>query len=275
MGGNLGETVKQLASDFSAQSDSITVQTSYKGSYYETLNAVTSAIWAGNPPAIAQVVDLGSRLAVDSGQFEAIETVLPDIDWGRYHDPVIDYYTWNGQVQSLPFNSSNPILYINEDMFREVGLDPSDPPANFEEIRSASQAIVGNTDAEKGITFANISWFPEQWFAQANEPLVNNGNGRDGDPTEINLDTDVADRIFNWWTDMYDDDLYLHAGIGAWGPPSRRSSTRRPSCTSPQRPASPTPPRAPPRRGSISAPPTIRCRMTPAPAWSSGGRRCG
>jgi sn-glycerol 3-phosphate transport system substrate-binding protein len=120
-------------------------------------------------------------------------------------------------VQSLPFNSSNPILYYNKDMFAEAGLDPSSPPANLAEIRSASEAIVQNTDAEKGITFANVSWFPEQWFAQANETLVNNGNGRDGDPTEINLDKDVADRIFRWWANMFEDDLYLNAGVGGWG----------------------------------------------------------
>ncbi|SHH57704.1 carbohydrate ABC transporter substrate-binding protein, CUT1 family [Halobaculum gomorrense] len=218
MGGNLGQTVNELASEFSKQSDSVTVEPSYKGSYYETLNATTSAIKAGKPPTVAQIVDLGSRLAIDSGAFATIEDVMGDtVDWSRYHDPVIDYYTWNGKVQSLPFNSSNPILYINTDAFEAAGLDPSNPPANFAEVKRAARALVDEGVTEKGITFANVSWFPEQWFAEANETLVNHGNGRKDDPTEIHLDKPVASDIFSWWTEMYDEGLYLHAGKGGWG----------------------------------------------------------
>ncbi|WP_233740892.1 ABC transporter substrate-binding protein [Halobaculum saliterrae] len=219
MGGNLGETVEALASDFNEQSDSVTVETSYKGSYTETLNAVTSAIGAGEAPELAQIVDLGSRLAIDSGAFVPMEEALPSdrIDWSDFQDPVIDYYSFDDTVHSLPFNSSNPIFYYNKDMFEEAGLDPESPPATFEEIRAASETVVSKGVAEQGITFANVSWFPEQWFAEAGEPLVNEQNGRAGDPTEINLDTDVASQIFSWWSDMYDEGLYNHAGVGAWG----------------------------------------------------------
>jgi sn-glycerol 3-phosphate transport system substrate-binding protein len=148
-----------------------------------------------------------------------MEEALPSdrMTWSDFQDPVIDYYSFDDTVYSLPFNSSTPILYINRDMFEAAGLDPSDPPGTFAEIRAASEALVSETDAEQGITWANVAWFPEQWFAEAGQPYVNQENGRAGDPTEINLDTDVADRIFTWWSDMYDDGLYNHAGKGAWG----------------------------------------------------------
>ncbi len=219
MGGNLGETVKALASDFNEQSDSVTIETSYKGSYTETLNAVTSAIGAGEAPALAQIVDLGCRLAIDSGAFVPMEEALPDgrVNWQDFQDPVRNYYTFDDTIYSLPFNSSNPILYINADLFSEAGLDPSSPPSTLAEVRQASAALVDETDAEQGITWANVSWFPEQWFAEAGEPLVNKQNGRADDPTELNLDTQIASEIFTWWSDMYDDGLYNHAGKGGWG----------------------------------------------------------
>ncbi|WP_134671788.1 ABC transporter substrate-binding protein [Halorussus marinus] len=218
MGGNLGETVDALAEDFNEQSDGVTVETSYKGSYTETLNAVTSAIGAGEAPDLAQIVDLGCRLAIDSGAFEPMEEALPSdrIDWSDFQDPVINYYSFDDTVYSLPFNSSTPIFYYNKDKFAEAGLDPESPPTTFEGIRAASETVVDQGVAEQGITFANVSWFPEQWFAEAGVPLVNEENGRADDPTEINLDTDTADRIFGWWADMYDDGLYNHAGKGAW-----------------------------------------------------------
>jgi len=219
MGGNLGETVDALAADFNEQSSGVTVETSYKGSYDETLNAVTSAIGAGEAPELAQIVDLGSRLAIDSGAFVPMEEALPSdrIDWSDFQDPVIDYYSFDDTVYSMPFNSSNPIFYYNKDMFEEAGLNPESPPSTLAEIREASETIVDQEIAEQGITFANVSWFPEQWFAEANVPLVNEENGRAGDPTEINLNTDTADRVFGWWADMHADGLYNHAGVGNWG----------------------------------------------------------
>lgn len=219
MGGNLGETVDALATDFNEQSDSVTIETSYKGSYDETLNAVTSAIGAGEAPELAQIVDLGSRLAIDSGAFEPMEEALPSdrIDWSDFQDPVIDYYSFDDTVYSMPFNSSNPIFYYNKNMFEEAGLDAESPPTTLEGVRQASETVVNQGIAEQGITFANVSWFPEQWFAQANEPLVNQQNGRADDPTEVNLDTGTADRIFSWWNDMHADGLYNHAGVGGWG----------------------------------------------------------
>jgi len=220
MGGNLGETVDQLATDFNAQSDGITVETSYKGDYYETLNSVTSAIKAGTAPAIAQILDLGATLAIDSGAFQPIGEVM-DIDWSRYHDPVIEYYTFDDTVHSLPFNSSNPILYYNKDAFEQAGLDPEDPPGSFGEVRTAAEKLVESGATEQGISIPNVSWMPEQWFAEDGQPLVNEGNGREGDPTEINLDTDTAERVFSWWTEMYEDDLYPHTGVGDWGAASQ------------------------------------------------------
>jgi sn-glycerol 3-phosphate transport system substrate-binding protein len=219
MGGGLGETVDALAADFNEQSSNVTVETSYKGSYGETLNAVTSAIGAGEAPELAQIVDLGSRLAIDSGAFVPMEEALPSdrIDWSDFQDPVIEYYSFDDTVYSMPFNSSNPIFYYNKDMFKEAGLDPESPPSTLAGVREASETVVDQGVAEQGITFANVSWFPEQWFAQANTPLVNEQNGRATDPTEVNLDTETADRVFSWWADMHADGLYNHAGVGKWG----------------------------------------------------------
>jgi len=219
MGGNLGETVDSLAKQFNEQSDSVQVETSYKGDYNETLNAVTSAVKSGQAPELAQIVDLGARLAIDSGAFVPMEEALPAdrINWNDFQDEVIRYYSFDDTVYSLPFNSSTPIFYYNKDMFDEAGLDTESPPTTMAEIKDVGQTLVDEGVCEKGITFANVSWFPEQWFTEMDVPLVNNENGRAGDPTEIRLDGDAAERIFGWWTEMYDEDLYIHAGKGGWG----------------------------------------------------------
>jgi sn-glycerol 3-phosphate transport system substrate-binding protein len=39
-----------------------------------------------------------------------------------------------GEVWSIPFQRSTPVLYYNKDLFKEVGLDPNKPPANRQEL---------------------------------------------------------------------------------------------------------------------------------------------
>ncbi|UCH26394.1 MAG: extracellular solute-binding protein, partial [Trueperaceae bacterium] len=81
------------------------------GSYRETLQAAVLAARQGNPPHLAQLFEVGSQLAVDSGIFEPIGNVGGGIDLSDYIEPVINYYTIDGAVNSIPFNSSSPILY--------------------------------------------------------------------------------------------------------------------------------------------------------------------
>ena len=117
----------------------------------------------------------------------------------------------------VPFNSSNPVLCINRDKFEAAGLDPDDPPETFAEVRETSQQLVNAGVADYGITFANYSWFVEQWFAEAGQELVNEQNGRAGVPDEAYLDSQFGQDFFSWWTEMEADGLYFNSGIKARG----------------------------------------------------------
>ncbi len=218
MGGQRGQTLERMVENFNSQSDDITVTPVFKGSYGETVNAAISAVRAGEAPAIVQVLNVSSKLVRDSGQFQPMESLVGDqVDWSRFHDAVLNYYRWDGQVQALPFNTSNPILYYNKDAFSEAGLDPEAPPTSFAGVRDAAEALVNEGVTETGLTFKNTSWYVEQWFATQNQVLVNEENGRAGDADEIFLDSDASHEIYDWLTDLHSDDLFTISGGGAGG----------------------------------------------------------
>lgn len=218
MGGARGETLSSLVDEFNNQSDGVEVTTSYKGGYYENINATISAIQAGNPPAITQVLNVASKLAFDSGAFEPAEAIVGDrINWDRFYDPVVGYYTWEDTVQAVPFNESNPLLYYNKDAFEAAGLDPESPPRTYTEIEQAAQTLMDEGVTDSGLVFKNTSWYPEQWFAEQNQVLVNNGNGREGDADEIFLTSDAGLRTYRWLVDMHENDRLLIAGGGEGG----------------------------------------------------------
>lgn len=66
MGGQLGETVNQLATDFNASQSDYKLTPVYKGSYTETLTAGIAAFRAGQAPNILQVFDAGAATIMSS-----------------------------------------------------------------------------------------------------------------------------------------------------------------------------------------------------------------
>jgi sn-glycerol 3-phosphate transport system substrate-binding protein len=217
MGGAKALLLHDLAHEFEQQYGGLHFRLSSLGSYDGVLDETIAASADGAGPDIAQINEIGSMQARQSGAFKPAQEVVPGRSIDALADSVRDYYTIDGTLHSIPFNSSNPILCLNRDLFERAGLNPDDPPATFDEVRAASEQLVEAGVVDYGITFANYSWFVEQWFAEAGQELVNAANGRAGVPDEACLDSEFGRDLFQWWTDMEADELYRNPGIKARG----------------------------------------------------------
>ncbi len=203
--------IEDRATEWNDMNPDFRVVTERKGSYRETLQAAALAARPGDAPHLVQLFEVGSQLAVDSGIFKPVGEVggIPADD---YIEPVLNYYTINGEIYSIPFNSSSPILYYNKDKMEEAGLDPDDPPETYGEvIEMLEEAQEAGVEGAK-IGFNLHSWFFEQWMAQQGATLVNNDNGRGGLATEVNLTSDAAYTIVNWIDELNRNDMYTYTG---------------------------------------------------------------
>lgn len=203
--------VQARADEYNKAHPGVKVVPSYKGSYNDSLQATILAGRQGKPPALVQIFEVGSQLALDSGMFQPIGGI-GNVDFSDYLKPVINYYTINGKVNSLPFNSSSPVLYYNKDLMKKAGLDPKNPPTTFGAMQKACAKIEA---ANLGATCFGMSlngWFVEQWMAQQGATLLNNGNGRQGRATATNLDSAAAKKIFDFFKTMNDRKWYTYSG---------------------------------------------------------------
>ena len=134
---------RKLANDFNASQDKCYVEPIYQGSYDDSLNKLKAGLQTKDMPAVVQLFDIGTRLMVD---LKVATPVQDFIDKEKYDvsdlEPnVLAYYTVDGKQWSMPFNTSNPMLYYNKDMFKAAGLDPEKPPRTFAELADyAAQA---------------------------------------------------------------------------------------------------------------------------------------
>jgi sn-glycerol 3-phosphate transport system substrate-binding protein len=109
----------------------------FKGTYAETLTAGIAAFRAGEQPAILQVFEVGTgTMMAAAGAVYPVYQLMAD--QGEPFDPngflpsVVGYYTDpEGNMLSMPFNSSTPILYYNRNVFEAAGLDPNTPPRDL------------------------------------------------------------------------------------------------------------------------------------------------
>jgi len=224
MGGWRIEVLERMAADFNAIFPQYEVVPEFKGGYRDVLNAAVAAAKTGAPPGVVQIFEVGTRMAIDAGIFEPAQKVIEEcgleVDWSQYIPATMSYYTIDGVVYSFPFNSSNPILYYNKDIFEKAGIELPRKPT-FEDIYEAAKKIVEGGYATYGITWPVHSWFIEQWFAEQGQDLVDNENGQAGRPTQTYLLSDAAKRIFEWWGYLYKDGLYAPTSFEAWGEAKR------------------------------------------------------
>ena len=216
--GWIEDRITAFNEQLAAEGSTYRVEGSYKGSYRETLEAAVLAARQGNPPHLVQLFEVGSQLAVDSGIFRAIDGFGGGIDLSDYIEPVLNYYTIGDRVYSIPFNSSSPIIYGNETLLERAGLSTERLPETFGELLEACATAEAAGVTESCITFPLHTWFFEQWVAQQGEPLVNNGNGRDGRATEVLLTSDAALRVGQFMKDLADGGYYSYTGrLEDWG----------------------------------------------------------
>jgi sn-glycerol 3-phosphate transport system substrate-binding protein len=214
-GGGRTAFIERMVADFNFTHPTIEVNVEYKGSYRDTLNAAILASKQNQSPHVVQIFEVGSQLALDTGIFTPFQDFITPDDYAMLDDyiqPVANYYTIEGKFNSVPWNSSNPILYYNKDLFRKAGLDPENPPATFGEVMAAAEKIVSSGAAPKAITWPLHTWFVEQWISMQGELLANNENGRTARATDIYVDSAAMKRVMNWWKELYDKEYYAYSG---------------------------------------------------------------
>ncbi len=190
--------------------------------YEPLLDAYTLAQEQGNPPEVIQLFEVGTQFALDSGWFRAVSEIVAGREeiGGQavaFDDivPVVSgYYTIGGDWSSVPWNTSTPIFYANTNLMEQAGVEAI--PTTWQELEAACEQFQPLKEAGTiagCITWPNHGWFYEQWLAQQNELLVNNGNGREGRPSEVNLTSDASVNIVQFHKDMYDKGYYVYSGV--------------------------------------------------------------
>jgi sn-glycerol 3-phosphate transport system substrate-binding protein len=149
---------------------------------------------------------------IDSGWITPVEDLLAadkSFNKADLEPTLVGYYSVDNKLQSMPFNSSTPILYYNKTAFKAAGLDPEKAPKTFAEIAEYSKKLVKKDAAGKvsqyGFSMAIYGWFFEQLIAKQGELYANNTNGRTQKATAVEFDKNGAGlNLLKEWKKLVD-----------------------------------------------------------------------
>ncbi|GHF51290.1 ABC transporter substrate-binding protein [Deinococcus metalli] len=206
-----GGWIQDRASEYNKAHPGIQVMPTFKGSDNDLITATILSARQNTPPALTQIFEGGSQLALDSGVFQPVSGIKT-VDFSDYIKPVINFYTIGGKVNSLPFNSSSPVLYYNKTLMKQAGLDPKRPPTTFGGLLADCKKIEAAKLGVKCFGMSLNGWFIENWMAEQGQPFLNNDNGRSGRATATNLDTPAARTIFAFFKTLQDNGYYSYTG---------------------------------------------------------------
>ena len=219
MGGALGQKVEAIAAAFNATQDEFEVVAINRGNYTETMTSAIAAFRAGEQPHIVQVFEVGTATMMSAGG--AIKPVYELMaESGKAFDPdaflkaVTGYYTNDdGQMLSMPFNSSTPVLYYNKEKFAQAGLDPESPPQTWPEMAEASRQLISSGAASCGFSTAWQSWVQlENFSARHDVAFASKNNGFGGLDTELTINSPTHVRHIQAFADWSKEDIFKYGG---------------------------------------------------------------
>ena len=146
VGGPLTKVIDGYARQFEKEHPGIKVNPIYAGNYDDARIKALAALKAGQsaPLSVLYSIDLYELIEQDVIlPWDDVATSAADKAWLKVFYPALMMNgIYKGKVYGIPFQRSTIVLYWNKDAFKEAGLDPEKPPANWNEMAQMAAKLV-------------------------------------------------------------------------------------------------------------------------------------
>jgi multiple sugar transport system substrate-binding protein len=127
----------------------------------------------------------------------------PVLDRNDFYSVTLDAFTYKGQLQCIPQNLSSPVIYYNEALFVEAGVDFPEPGWTLDDFLTTAKALTRDRDGDGkldqwgfGSEIETIRLAPFIW-SNGGE-ILNTAQ----DPYELQLGSNETRDAIRWFVDL-------------------------------------------------------------------------
>ncbi|RWR11303.1 extracellular solute-binding protein [Sinirhodobacter populi] len=217
MGGANEQVINQVAQKFNESQSACAITPVSKGTYEEALASGIAAFRSKEQPNILQVFDAGAATIINAkGATIPAEDILSQNGHKLDRDAFINgvryfYADADGKFIGMPFNSSAPIMYVNDEAMQKAGVEPPKTWQDFEKIAPKLKEA-----GYIGMTASQLTWmFFENFFSRNNIQMASNNNGYDSfQGTTLNATNPELIAFFEKLKDWHDKGYFGYYGAG-------------------------------------------------------------
>ena len=213
VGGPITKIVDGYAQDFMRENPDVDVHPVYSGSYVDTLTKAQTAAKSGQPPTMAVLLSTDAYTLIDDGLVLPIDGLGDVKGWlGGFYPAFLRNTEIDGHQWGVPFQRSTIVMFLNQDAFRDAGLDPAQPPATWA-AHAEVAAKLSKKDQRWGVEIPATGftyWLFQALVAEAGGELAN-ANG-----TAVNYDTAATRKALDYWLDLQKSGA-TPPGLVEWG----------------------------------------------------------
>lgn len=220
VGGSAAALIDAMTQDFNTEHPDIHVEAVYTGNYDDTVTAIQSAIQGGNAPDLFVSLATQRFTMADTKMAMPLDDLIAaDPEGQAFVDDFIDGFMLDsyvdGSIYSIPFQRSTMVMFYNKDAFREVGLDPEQPPKNWDELVEYDKKLTN--DKRKGVGLALNSGSAQWGFTGFSLQNCTNGVGlMSADGKHVYFNTPENVEALQFWLDLQNKYEIMNKGIVQW-----------------------------------------------------------
>jgi len=222
VGGPIPKIIDGLVADFEKENPGIKLRPIYSGTYQDTITKALTAVKSGEPPVTSILLSTDMYTLIDEDAvvpFDDLIRTPEDQAWLKaFYPGFMENSQTGGKTWGIPFQRSTIVLYYNKEAFKEAGLDPSRPPANWKEQIEYAQKLT-KRDATGKVTQWGIqipsSGFP-YWLFQA-LAIQAGTNLMNATGTQTYYDRPEVIEGLAYWVDLVNKYKVHPEGIVEWG----------------------------------------------------------
>jgi sn-glycerol 3-phosphate transport system substrate-binding protein len=218
LGGVGGTALDAAIADFNAQHEGqIEATAVYQGTYQDTLAKYTSAVRDQATPSVLVINDVTTGYLRDVGQTvpaQSLAAANPDgLDLDQLRPAARNYYSADGELLAVPLATSMPLLYVNDELLDQAGVDRASL-TTLSGVTAAAHQVADRVPGAAGLVQPFDGWWFEQLTAAAGATWCGPDNGRGDSGADRATFTDPAQvAAIQSVADLYTSGAGLDTGI--------------------------------------------------------------